>query len=72
MIADGAGQQDLVPRTYGTSIDFDAWQGNADAGGSDVHAIGLAALDNLGISAAHGNARPLKRLRHGTDLRCEN
>ena len=46
--------------------------GRADAGGGDVHAVGLAALDDFGIAAYHRDAGAAQRTRHGAHLGFEN
>ena len=68
MIADGAGEQDFIAGSHSAGIDVDAGDGGADSGGSDVHAIGLATLDDLRIAADHGDSGALEGIRHGANF----
>ena len=56
VIADRAGEQDLVAQAHRARIDVHAVNRAADAGGGDVHPVGLAVLDDLGVAA--GDAHP--------------
>ena len=51
MIADRAGEQDLVAGPHGARPKVRRRESAADAGGGDVHAVGLAVLDDLGVAA---------------------
>ena len=46
--------------------------GAADAGGGDVHPVGLAVLHNLGIAARDAHACIAGSLGHGAHLRFEH
>ena len=72
MIADGAGEQHLVAGAHGPRVDVNAGDGAADSRSGDVHAVGLAALDNLGVAADHCDARALESGRHGADFGFED
>ena len=69
MIADGPGQQDRSPGRTEPGERSHAGHRPADAGGGDVHAVGLAVLDDLGVAADDRDAgrgaprRPWRALR---------
>ena len=56
MIADGAGEQNLVADTHGARIDCHAGKQAPDAGRRDVHVVGLAVLDDFGIAGGDSHA----------------
>jgi len=72
MIADRAGEQHLVAGTNGSGIDLQSVQGTTDSGGGDVHKVGFAMLDNLGIAAGDCDARFARSVAHGAYLSFEN
>ena len=43
-------------------------ESGADAGGGDVHLVGFAVLDDLGIAAGDRRRRLARRLGHGANL----
>ena len=62
VIADGAGQKNLVARANRSWINLQAGQGTTNAGGGDVHAIGFAVLDHLGVASGDFDAGLRARL----------
>ena len=53
-------------------VDVNAGDGAADSGGGDVHAVGLAALDDFCVATDHGDACALESVGHGADFGFED
>ena len=56
VVADGAGEQNLVAGPYGPG-DISTPRSAADSGGRDVHAVGFAVFDDFGVAARDRHAR---------------
>lgn len=67
VIAEGAGDEDGVAGLGAMGADLDAGAEDSDAGGVDVAAVAVAALDDLGVSGDDLDARCGRGLSHGGD-----
>ena len=64
VVAQGAAQEDGVPRPGSVAGDLDALRHHAQAGGGDEDAVRLAALDDLGVARHHRHSRLVGGPRH--------
>ena len=62
----------LSPRPHRARIDVHSGKQAADAGGGDVHLIGLAVLDDFGVAAGDADARLARGFCHGANFGFEN
>lgn len=72
MIADGPGKQNLVPDAHRTRIDRHSMKQAANAGGGNVHLIGLAVFDDFRVSPGDADSRIPRGFRHGANFRLEH
>jgi phosphoheptose isomerase len=72
VVADRAGEQDLVAVPHRRRRDTQPRYQLTDAGGRDVHTVCLAVLDDLGIAACDDHARRARRIRHGAHFSFED
>jgi 5-methyltetrahydropteroyltriglutamate--homocysteine methyltransferase len=68
VVANRPGENYFVASAHGEGIDLRSGQRPANTGGTDVHAIGLAAFDHFGIATHNSHSRCAGCLAHGTCL----
>ena len=72
MIADGAGEHDLVAGANRRGGELEAGNQAADAGGGDVHLVGFAVLDDFRVASRDDHAGALGCGGHRADFGFEN
>ena len=72
VIADGTGEQHLVAGTDGLRRDVDTLDRAADAATADVHVVGFAMLDDLGIAGRDDHTRAAGGGGHGAHFEFED
>ena len=68
MVADGSGEENLVTGSDRSGTDRNPRQSAADSGSGDIHLIGLAVLDHLGVPAHDCDSRSSGCAAHGPNL----
>ena len=72
MIADRAGEQNLVAGPHRLRRDLDAGEQTPDSGRGDVHAVGLAVLHDFGVATGNADTGFFRGVRHRANFRFQN
>jgi hypothetical protein len=72
VVADWAGEDDLIPRTHRSRINVHARQRLSNSSGGDVHLVGLAMLDHFRVAGDNSNPGALGRACHGANFGFQN